>query len=109
MIAAGELRHVITIQERAETTDAYGGTVYIWSDFATVRAKVQPLRGRELIAAQAAQNQTTVKFYIRYLAGIDSTMRLVWDGNNYDIEPPVDVNGQGRVLEIMAKTGMSTG
>lgn len=106
---AGKLRHRIIIQQKAPALDEYGGTVYEWSDYATVWAKKRPLRGRELMAAQAAQSETTVMFYTRYLSGINSTMRIVHDGEYYDIASVIDVDERHRELEISAKTGMSEG
>lgn len=106
---AGELRHIITIQEPAKAVDEYGGDYVTWSDFATVRAKKRPLRGRELMAAQAAQSETEVMFYIRYLSGVNSKMRIVHGSDYYDITSVVNVNEQNRELEIAAKTGVNQG
>ena len=106
---AGQMNRQITIQSPSQTIDAYGGPVFSWSDVATVWAKVHPLRGRELIAAQAAQNETTVKFYIRYRPGITSAKRVLYDGKIYDIIAVIDVNEAHVDIEITAKTGVTTG
>ena len=108
-MSAGKYKQVVTLQNKTESTDSYGGTVYTWSDFATVRAKVRPLRGREMVAAQAAQSETTVMFYIRYIPGADSSMRIVYAGKNYDITGTVDIDERHREIEISTKTGLSEG
>jgi len=108
-MSAGKYKSVVTIQSKSESTDTYGGTVYNWNDFATVRAKVRPLRGRELVAAQAVQSETQVMFYVRYIPGVETYMRIVCDGKFYDITAIVDVDYQHRELEISAKTGTSEG
>lgn len=102
-LAAGELKHSITIQSRGEDmTDSYGGTVQTWDNVAIVRAKVTPLRARELIEAGSVQSKVTDKFVIRYLPGVTSDMRVQYDSRNYDIDAVIDVKGQGRVMEILA-------
>lgn len=109
MIQAGKYRQVVTIQSRTETQDVHGGTVYAWTYVATVRAKIRPLRGRELISAQAEQSEASVMFYMRHRADIDTSSRLVCDGKYYDITAVVDVDYRHRELEISAKTGTSEG
>lgn len=98
------MKHIITVQSRAESTDAYGGLIYTWSDFAKVWAEVDPLKGRELIAAQAAQSEITVRFVVRFVDGIDSTMRILHEGAAYNImAPPINTGGMNRELVILAK------
>ena len=107
----GKLDKIITFQSKTgdEEKGDYGGTTYTWADYATVWAKKHPLRGRELMAAQAAQNLTEVNFYIRYLAGLSSDMRIVHDGNYYDITGIVDINEAHVEMEISANTWLSEG
>jgi SPP1 family predicted phage head-tail adaptor len=74
-----------------------GETVYVlW-------ASVQPLKGRELIAAQATHSEVTTSFYTRYVAGIVPSMRIVYGGNVFDIFSVIDINEAHRELQIMAK------
>lgn len=110
MIPAGELRHVISIQARTSSTDEYGGTVFTWADYASnVRAKKSPLRGRQVVSAASEKVEATDVFSIRYIDGVEDTMRIVCDGQYHDIVHIADVKGMGRVLEITTKTGASTG
>ena len=107
---AGRLRHVIAIQSKAFTTDAWGGQVEAWTNFATgIRAEVNPLSGRELIASQAAQSATTCRFKIRYMAGVKQAMRVVYGGQYYNISAVVDVDGRQRELHLMTETGLNEG
>ena len=103
MIRAGELRHIIEIQERTESTDGYGGKLFTWTEFATVRAKFAPIKGRELTAAKAEYSEGTVRFYIRYLSGVTAKMRIIYNGQVYEIKAqPINTEGMNRELEILA-------
>ena len=108
-IPPGKRNKVVVIQNKTGTIDDYGGTVYTWTTFATVWAFVRPLRGRDLVAAQAAQNVTEVVFNIRYVAGLLSSMRIVYDGKNYDITALINIEEANREIDIMVKTGLSEG
>ena len=105
----GKLDKIITFQSKSASTGDYGGQAFTWADFATVWAHVQPLKGRELIAAKAAQSETDVRVYIRYLAGLNTSMRIVYNGKNYDITGIVDIDEKNVEMEISAKTGLSEG
>jgi len=106
----GQRDKIITIQSRTETTDTYGGTVHTWADFGQpIWAAVLPLRGRDLVAAQAAQNETTTRFNIRWIAGLNATMRIVYDSKYYDITALIDIGEKHVEYDIMAKTGLSEG
>jgi SPP1 family predicted phage head-tail adaptor len=63
---AGALNHLITLQSRSTSQDASGGQLLTWSDVTTVWANVNPLSGRELLAAQAVQSSVSHRITIRY-------------------------------------------
>lgn len=106
----GERNKIIVIQHiTGSTTDSYGGQVPTWAPFATVWAAVRPLKGRDLIAAQAAQNETVVVFNIRWISGVLPTMRVVYGGKNYDVTAIINTREANREMEISAKTGLSEG
>ena len=110
-LAAGDLRHVITIQVKAETTDEFGGPVFTWTDFAFgVRCKIVPLTGKESIVAQAEMSQARTRFLMRYLPGVGPDMRIVDDaGQVHEILYVANVKGEGRELEILAKAWVNEG
>jgi SPP1 family predicted phage head-tail adaptor len=104
MINAGKLRHVITYQAKTVTTDAYGGPVETWTTFATVRAAVAPLIGKDLVASMAAQSTAEMRINHRFVTGITSAMRIVWNGATYEIVgEPANVHGLSREQEVYAR------
>jgi len=106
---AGQRNKIITIQTKTMSTDDYGGQVETWADFTKVWAAVWPLKGRELFAAQAAKSETTVRFNIRWIAGLSESMRIVYNGKNYDITGLINIGERNVEYDIMAKTGLSEG
>lgn len=103
-VRAGRLRQVITYKSKTVTTDAYGGPVEAWADFATVRASVAPLIGKDMMASMAAQSTAEMRINHRYLPGITSAMRIMWDGAEYEIVgEPANVHGLSREIEVYAR------
>ena len=102
----GKLNKIITIQSSTEALDAYGGTLKTWATFARAWAAVIPLRSRDLLAAQAALNETVVRFNIRYVAGVTAGMRILYDSKYYDITAVINVDSGNKMLDIMTKVGV---
>lgn len=63
---SGDLNRRIILQQRSTAQDTFGQQSTTWTDFATVWAKVEPLSGREQMAAQAMQSSVTHQITIRY-------------------------------------------
>lgn len=77
MVAAGKLRHRVTIQNPVETQDPTTGAMNVaWQDLAYVWAAIEPLSGREFVSAQAEQAKVTTRITIRYRDDLTAKMRL---------------------------------
>jgi SPP1 family predicted phage head-tail adaptor len=104
---AGLLRHRVILQRATMTRDEAGQEIADWQPYATVWAEAEPLRGRELLAAQQAQAEVTTRFRIRYRPDVLPTDRVVWDGAVYAItSPPIDWRGRRMLLELMCASGL---
>lgn len=99
---SGPLRHQVTLRSYTKTRDAYGGEIETWSDFATVWASVDPLIGREYIAAKQIQAEVSHKIRMRYINGVDPTMKIVFGSRTFEIVSILNVAEQNRELVIMA-------
>jgi SPP1 family predicted phage head-tail adaptor len=108
-VEIGDLRHRITFQKLTTSVNENGFEVETWEDFKTVWAAVSNLHGREYFAAAAVQAENTVKFTIRYLTGLDTTMRIVFQGKQYNITAIDNIKYQNRYLEIKALEVVSGG
>jgi len=108
-VLAYKLRHRVTLQRFVKTQDPNTGLITEeWSDVATVWASVEPLSGRDFIAARAQQSEISARVVIRYRADVDSTMRLVHRGRIYSIEgPPLpDAKSGLEYLTLMVAAGV---
>ena len=92
----------ITIQELKTNINENGFEIEEWTDFKTVWAGVTNLHGREYFEAAAVQMENTVKFTIRYLAGIDTSMRILFGTKHYNIISIDNIKYRNRFLEIKA-------
>lgn len=100
-IGLGRLRHRVTLQQQSSTQDGYGEQVNSWSDLKTVWASVEPLKGRELYAAQQVKTEITTRIKMRYRAGVVSKMRVVYGSKTYDILSVIDAEERHIELHLM--------
>lgn len=98
---AGQLRHSIVIQRQASSLNSYAENEGTWSPWATVRAGIEPLSGRELIASGQNLAQQNVRIVIRYRSGVTAQMRVVWGTNLYNIQAVINPEHRNAMLELM--------
>lgn len=106
---AGDLRRRITLQTRSSTRDAAGEPAHTWTDTVTTWADIQPLSGRELELAQAISNEVSHQVTIRYRPGVTAAMRVVYQGNYFNILTVMDVDMQHKQLQMMCSQGLNSG
>lgn len=109
---AGTLRHRVAIEQlvaNSPTQNAGGEMDETWTNVATVWGAVEPLRGRELFAAQQVASEVTGTIRIRYLAGVTPKMRCVFGTRNYDILSAVNPDERNRELILYVRDGPNAG
>lgn len=97
-----KLKHRITLQVLETEANENGFQVETWIDFKDLWAKVENLHGREYFEAAAVQAENTVKFTIRYTDEIDTTMRIFFKSNQYNITSIDNIKYENKFIEIMA-------
>lgn len=117
-LRAGALNYRITLQSRSTSQDASGGQILTWTDVAPVWANIDPLSGRELLAAQAVQSTMSHRITIRYqkqfadpklMAMMRATM--VKDGvtRYFNIHAARDINEMRHYIIMDAEEGLNAG
>lgn len=99
-LTAGDLRHVITIQNNIRSNDEEGIPGDGWNDYMDCYAAVVPLGGREAFIAQATEGKNPYLFRIRYNSKVNETMRIIYAGRKFRINNVNDVNERHRELQI---------
>lgn len=89
---AYRLRHRVAFETLTEIVDDDGRKTMEWRPavayetvLSSVPAEVFTGPGREPIAANAKQDETSLRVNLRWFPGLQKTWRLLWDGGVYDI------------------------
>lgn len=90
---AQRYRHRIAFQRKAETQNPLTGAItYAWQTVTvdgvaldSVPAEVLTGPGREFVASNAKQAETTARINLRWFPGLSPAWRVLWDGKVYDI------------------------
>lgn len=98
----GDMKHRITIQKPVVIIDESGFERETWEDFKTVWASISNLHGREYFEAATVNAEKTIKFTIRFIDGIDNSMRISFKGKQYEITFIDNIKYENRFLEIKA-------
>ena len=87
---AGNLNRRITIQSRGQTVDAAGQPTFTWTDVVSVWADIRGATGMGSIRQSEPREGVAVElnaysFRIRYRAGLNAGMRVMYGGVPYDV------------------------
>lgn len=95
----------VKLLEKSATRDAIGGEVITWVEQEEVWAEAEPITGREYFAAQQVEAAADIRFRLRYRDDVDSTWRVEWRGQRYDIAaPPADLDSLKRTTELTCRS-----
>lgn len=100
------LKHRVTILRPPDPetdVDEAGQPLDDWISVSETWAAIEPLRGRELFAAQQANAEVTTRITVRYRTGIDRTMKATYKGTEFEFLYIINSNYEGRELQIMCK------
>ena len=100
---AGQLDQRVTVERFTATTDELGQPIEAWAPLFTCWAAVEPLTGREYLAAQAAVSEVTARIRMRFRPWMTAQDRVIHNGTTYGIESLVDVRSDHRELVLMCK------
>jgi len=102
----GQLRHLVTVQQPADTVGSMGGTSETWSTYFTFRAAVRYVGGGERAGAQQIISENKVLFKIRHSTEADAIttkMRVSFDSRVFDIEVVKPVKEMNREVHLVCR------
>ena len=100
---AGTLDQRVTLEQLVEGEDAAGQPFEDWTPVFDAWAAVAPLRGREVIRADAVANITDVLVKLRYRPGVTNAMRIRHGDDVYDIASVANIKSANREVELLCK------
>lgn len=100
---AGDLDQRVKIERLVEGVDEIGQPVTDWLPIVSTWAAVEPLTGREYLAAAAIQSEVTTRVRLRYRPGITSADRVAHEGRIYGITSVIDYRSDHRELVLMCR------
>lgn len=105
----GKFDQRVTLQSRSGTPDAFGQVALVWTDVATVWAQRINQRSTEVFQAAQIGDDDVVELHIRHRADVQTTWRLVWGGEGYDITSVTDFGGRKDRTRLMCRRGVKDG
>lgn len=107
---AGLLRQRIDLQSRGEVRGPDGESEPAWIPFAAdVPAEVLTGPGRELRAAGATDAEIGARINLRYMPGVVQSMRVVWEGQYFNITGIELDRTARRSMRLICATGLNDG
>ena len=100
---AGALDQRIVIERLVEGYDELGQPINQWLPIAVTWAHVEPLVGREYLAAAALVAEVTARIRMRYRPGITAADRVIHGGTTYGISSVADVHSSRRELQLQCR------
>lgn len=112
---AQRLRHRVDIQALVVTQNTDTGAVY--EDWESIRgsadelipAAIEPLSGREFLAAASTQSAVTTRITIRERSGLLPSMRVLHQGDLYNIRAILPDPTLRRHIVLLCESGANDG
>lgn len=101
---AGTIGQRVLLERLEQGQNEYGEPFSTWAPLFTAWAAVEPLVGREFIAAQAALSEVSTRVTMRYRPGVTSADRVTHEGRVYNVVSVIDYRSANRELVLMCRT-----
>lgn len=103
----GSLRKQVSVQAEVLGADSAGGYTPAWTTRATVWAEIEPLSGREVLAAQHLEGRVTHRVTMRWRDDLTITpaQRLLIAGRAFNIRSVLNRGERNQWLDILAEEG----
>jgi len=86
------------IQHRTTVYDDYNYETEAWTEYKKLWGKIEFLSVKDSLTAKAAGSETTARLKLRKRNDIDSSMRVLFDSQTFQIvSPPKPDNENGRI------------
>ena len=100
MDSVGKLHRRIRIETFTTSSDSFGEPIKTWAVLDHVWADIRPVSNTERFEAQQVNRQVEVRMRIHYRADVTEQMRVLYDGDYYDIQGIKEI-GYHEGLELL--------
>jgi SPP1 family predicted phage head-tail adaptor len=102
---AGKLNRRVTILRPPgeDEQDEWGQPLDVWPEVCKIWAGIHPLSGRERAVAAQTDADVTIRISIRYRTGIDRTMMVKYNDQEFEILYTIHPEFNRRELQLMCK------
>ena len=109
-MGSGQLDQRVTFQSETKTDDGGGGETSVWANISTdptVWASVTTTGGGEGFSEERTNATSMAEFVIRNRGDLSEAMRILWDGEAYNIRHIDRMGSREMYLTINAERGVS--
>jgi SPP1 family predicted phage head-tail adaptor len=99
----GQMRHLLTLQQKAHVSDGHGGYVQEWQDVeenAGVFAAIETLSARENLREHKIQAAASHRITMRYRSDVTAEMRLLEGQVAHEIVAVIDADHRREYLQV---------
>lgn len=100
---AGKYRNPITIQQQSTTVNEYGEPIQTWTTFASPKAGIFPISGKQYLAAEVVESEITHQVHLRYIPGITDNMRIQYGTRTFIIITMVNFQEMNKEIQLLCK------
>ena len=97
----------VQISSLTKSPDYQGGYSESWDTFATVDAFVLKQNGKEAFDQGRVLSDSMYKFHISYLTGLDNTMKITLNSEDYQIRSISDIAESNQWMILEAEKGVA--
>ena len=94
-------------EKHVETSDGQGGFTVAWSTHATVTSFVKTANANEIILDAHIKTKDIKKFSFEYVAGIKTDMRILYDGDYYNIHSVQSIQDSTIWIDVLASKAVA--
>jgi len=102
-VRAGQKRKRITIESKTRTDDGSGGATFVWAEHHRPWAEIHDVESDSASVGGAIVGDSVKRFEIRYVAGVTTSMEVVYSGSRYNIIGIRNVDERNRELWLICR------
>jgi len=97
----------VDVYSLARTSDGQGGFTEVWSVFASSKAFIFPLKGKENLDSGRLFSDQFYKISLKPISGLTTKMKIIYDGDDFNIRSIVDIAEADAWVNLITEKGVA--